>query len=134
MDPEERLRRFEDVRARLIEDGGDVAVVVEGTRDAAALRELGVTGEVLVYNRGETMNAFADRLRTRGRLIVFFDWDRKGGQLARLLLQQLGGAVRLDLDLRKEFARVSLVKCVEDLPAAWRTLSRRASERRDSGA
>lgn len=128
MDPQRRLERFERALEELVALNETTAVVVEGSRDAAALRELGVVGDILVYNEGHSMIEFCDRVRDRMTLICLFDWDRKGGQLTRLLQAQLGGIVKVDLERRKEFAYVSLVKCVEDLPHALRTLTKRAEE------
>lgn len=130
MDPEQRLERLQEALDQLIETNETSPVVVEGPRDEQALRELGLQGDILVYNQGRNMTDFADRLRGPRDVVVLFDWDRKGGQLARLLQQKLSGVVRMDLELRKEFARVSLVKCVEDLPSALRTLDRRAMGRK----
>ncbi len=118
MEPEDRLRRLNQALAELAEASHDVPILVEGIRDEAALRALGVRGEVIVYNRGGSMLDMADRLRGRPRLILLFDWDKKGGQLVRLLRQQIEGQVQIDLETRRELAKVSLVRCVEDLPAA----------------
>jgi 5S rRNA maturation endonuclease (ribonuclease M5) len=128
MDPQERLDRLERALALLAELSHAAPVLVEGAHDLEALRELGVDGEILVYNRGGRMTDLADRLRARPLVIVLFDWDRKGGHLTRLLKEQLGG-VRLDLDVRKELATVSLVRCVEDLPHAKAALERRLERR-----
>ena len=129
MKPEERLERFQDLVAELVEANESSPVVVEGTRDAVALRSLGLQGEIIVYNRGTNMTNFADGLRRRRKVLVLFDWDQKGGQLTRLLREKTGDSLRLDLTLRKELARVSLVKCVEDLPHSARLLAKRARER-----
>lgn len=124
MDPAERLRRLDAALAALADLADGIPILVEGLHDEAALRALGVSGEIAVYNRGESMPDFAERFRTRPRVVVLFDWDRKGGQLTQRLKEQLGGS-RLGLEIRKEFATVSLVRCVEDLPAARAALLRR---------
>lgn len=131
MDPSDRLERLERALAQLAEDSHDAPVLVEGPNDARALRALGVRGEILVYNRaGVSILDTADRLRARKRLILLFDWDRKGGHLTRLMRDQLEGQVGLDLEIRRELASVSLVKCVEDLPHALENLRRRAEAQR----
>lgn len=129
MDPRLRLERFERALDDLVEANEAAPIIVEGIRDEAALRKLGATGEILVHNRGLGVLSLADKLRGQPRIIILYDWDRKGGQLAQLLRQQLGGVVRLDEEIRRELAHVSLVKCVEDLPAALANLRRRAHER-----
>jgi len=128
MDPAERLARLDRALELLTELSHAAPVIVEGHRDLEALRELGVDGEILVYNRGGSVIALADELRTRPFVVCLFDWDRKGGHLTRLLKQQLGG-IRLDLEVRREFATVSLVRCVEDLPHARAALERRIERR-----
>lgn len=132
MDSDERLERFQELLQELVEANEDAAVLVEGRRDQAALKELGLAGEILVYNQGETMADFAEGLRPRKQIIVLFDWDRKGGQLARLFQQKIAGGVRLDLEFRRRLARLSLVRCVEDLPSALRTIAKRAATRTGS--
>lgn len=131
MEPEERLERLDQALGALDEASRRWPVLVEGLRDEVALRRLGVQGEILVYNRGSGMIALADRLRGREGVVVLFDWDRKGGQLTRLLKGQLAGSIRLELELRKELAQVSQVSCVEDLPSARRVLRQRLGHRED---
>lgn len=136
MNAEERHERLQRCLEDLREANHDAPILVEGTRDVRALRELGLAGEIRVYNAGEPLHAVADRLvRAHRRLIVLFDWDRTGGHLVRRLQEHLAAQADLDLEFRKEFALVSQVKCVEDLPAAVRLWSRRAaatSGRKDS--
>lgn len=130
MDPEERLEKFRAIVAELSEANEASPVIVEGIRDERALRELGLSGRIVIYNRGVGMANVADHLRGERALIVLFDWDRKGGQLSHLLQRHGSGGPNLDLRFRRELARLSPVKCVEDLPAALRTLTRRATERK----
>ena len=125
MDPAQRLERLDQALERLEDAGPEALILVEGIRDAEALSELGVHTPVRVYNQGRPMLEVAESLRGEKRVIVLFDWDRKGGQLTRLLKEQLGATHRLDFEIRRELAIVSLVKCVEDLPHARRTLLKR---------
>lgn len=129
MNPIDRLRRFERVIEDLREAAKSSPIIVEGPRDAAALVTLGVHTNVHVYNQGVRMVDFVDQFRDHDRIVVLFDWDRKGGQLTRLFKNQLGGHSRLDLTLRGQFTRLSPLKCVEELPTAYRILQERAGVR-----
>lgn len=131
MEPAERLERLDRALDEIAVAAREAPLVVEGKRDEAALRELGVEGEIIVYNQGGSMVDFAERLRDRKRIIVLFDWDRKGGHLTQRLRELLSGTMKLDTDIRRELATVSLVRCVEDLPAARRALQKRSEPRRE---
>jgi 5S rRNA maturation endonuclease (ribonuclease M5) len=116
----------------LVDDNDATPVLVEGLRDERALRELGLRGEIQVYNSGKGMIETAHQLsHTHRRVIVLLDWDRKGGQLVRRLQEQLHAQVELDLDYRKEFALVSGVRSVEDLPSALADITLRAQQTGD---
>lgn len=130
MDAEERLARLDAALESLREANRRAPAIVEGMRDAAALRELGFDGEIIVYNQepGGVLD-LADRLRTRPLVIVLFDWDRKGGQLTKTLRQNLAGSVKVEWEGRKELAIVSTVRCVEDLPHARRHLEKLVERR-----
>ena len=66
------------------------AIVVEGIKDITALRGLGLTGPIhsLV---GHSVVSLADELASVGTLLILFDFDRRGEQLARQLSTQLEG-------------------------------------------
>jgi 5S rRNA maturation endonuclease (ribonuclease M5) len=127
VDTKERHERMSVCLEALKLENSHTAVLVEGSRDEKALRKLGLEGEIIVYNAGQTLGATADTLaRRHKRLIVLFDWDRTGGHLVKRLTEHLATQVDLDLTYRKEFAIVSQVRCVEDLPAAVRLIEDRA--------
>jgi len=125
VDAEERLARLDAALERLREANQHAPMIVEGMRDAAALRELGFDGEIIIYNQepGGLLD-LADRLRTRVLVILLFDWDRKGGQLTKTMRENLAGSVKVEWEGRKELAIVSTVRCVEDLPSARRHLAK----------
>jgi 5S rRNA maturation endonuclease (ribonuclease M5) len=66
------------------------AIVVEGIKDITALRGLGLTGPIhsLV---GHNLVSLADELASVDTLLILFDFDRRGEQLARQLATQLEG-------------------------------------------
>ena len=106
-----------------------IVVLVEGEKDRATLRDLGVRGRILLVHSGHRLGALADRVQAHGsRVIVLTDWDREGGHLAQRLAELLDdGRVTFDLEFRRRLARAVQreVVHVEGL-ATW---ARRAADR-----
>lgn len=123
-----RLDRLEEaldaLRAASNEDR--VPILVEGDKDEAALRHLGVLGPVLKVHDGNTLFAFVENLsRTHREAILLTDWDRTGGRLAQRLREACGAnSVKLDEAHRKAlaFAVGGHVKTVESLDTHLDTL------------
>jgi 5S rRNA maturation endonuclease (ribonuclease M5) len=88
-------------------DPGTV-VVVEGERDRASLRKLGLPGTILKLHHGRALSGTAHDLVGRTRhVIVLTDWDTEGGHLAQRLRGFLEAeSLVLDLDYRRRFARI----------------------------
>lgn len=85
---EEEFRRG---LAHLVElSGSGVVVVVEGLKDVAALQRLGLSGLIITLS-GQSVVDVADKLAEYERVLVLFDFDRRGEQLARQLVRQLRG-------------------------------------------
>lgn len=123
----EFLETWEGLCAESAEPG--TCVVVEGERDRASLRRLGLPGAIALVHQGRSMSRLAQELATAGAtLIVLTDWDVEGGHLAqRLRLLLAPGPARVDFDYRRRLARIlhgELVH-VEGL-AGW---ARRTAER-----
>ncbi|MFW9830927.1 MAG: hypothetical protein ACFFD8_04065 [Candidatus Thorarchaeota archaeon] len=88
---ERLIERFEKGLQRLIElSNEDVPIVVEGIKDITALRGLGLTGPIHSL-AGHNIVSLADELTHYRRLLILFDFDRRGGQLTRHLINQLEG-------------------------------------------
>lgn len=125
--------RIDELRAaieELVEANATRPILVEGQHDVAALREFGCDGEILLVHAGEHIIEVADRIaRSHREAVLLTDWDRKGGQLARLVQDNLMGRVKLDTELRKRLARFAAVKDVESLPSYVRMLEWELAER-----
>lgn len=102
----ERYERVLDTLEALREGSRTAPVVVEGKRDREALERLGVRGEVVTLNSGTSIFGLCETLaREHEEVIVLTDWDRRGGQLCRLLREGLAAnGVRCDVDLRAQLA------------------------------
>ena len=99
---------FADLLDRLRAEGETpgTVIAVEGTRDRAALRRLGLGPAVMLVHRGRSMSRWVHELgpSTR-RVVVLTDWDRAGGELAARLRDHLRAShVDCDLELRRRLA------------------------------
>lgn len=124
---EEAKRIFEGLRER---SGSGVAIVVEGRRDEAALRKLGVVGVVhCLKARGESGARFLEKLDGLDGVVLLTDFDREGGELRLWLYQELSrrGVRADDFAWRRirSLARTE-VRSVEELPRFLRSVEARA--------
>jgi 5S rRNA maturation endonuclease (ribonuclease M5) len=83
---EERLEQLEKVIDDLEDASIQTPIIVEGKRDVLALKLLGITTNVVSMNKGVSIFSLAESMSRKHRqVIVLTDWDRRGGQLARML-------------------------------------------------
>ena len=89
-------------------------------RDVAALKKMGITKNVMPLNKGKSVFSFCEDLSKRtNAAIVLTDWDRRGGQLARMLKEGLeANGVRVNNRVRTQIVILSKkeVKDMESMP------------------
>src|SRR5260370_35848473 len=84
---ERAIRIFQDLQ---VQSEAGVPIIVEGRRDEAALRKLGIKGTILCLKAtGEPRFRFIERLDGSKRAIVLTDFDREGRELGKWLFQEL---------------------------------------------
>jgi 5S rRNA maturation endonuclease (ribonuclease M5) len=116
----DQLALLEKVLARLIASNRRDPVLVEGKRDVAALRILGLEGEILVLNRGKSIVERCEGIaRMHDHVILLTDWDWKGEELHEKIkrgLQSTG--VKADDSFWQALKRFcgGGTRTVEDLP------------------
>ncbi len=95
-------------------------VLVEGMRDAEALKRLGYRGQIEVISRREAHVDLAEEVAGRSRkVLILSDFDREGGRINREihpLLESRG--VRVEADMRRRIGRLMAAlgtRAVEDL-------------------
>jgi 5S rRNA maturation endonuclease (ribonuclease M5) len=134
LSPEERLEQLERVFEELEVLSDTVPIIVEGARDLQALKRLGITKNVLPLNKGKSVFGFCEDLSKRTRqAVVLTDWDRRGGQLARMLKEGLGtNGVRVNDRIRTQIVILSKkeVKDMESMPTFIERLKARAVSQR----
>lgn len=119
----ERLEALDRVLDDLRELNASIPVLVEGKRDVAALRALGLPGEILMVHSGNALIDVCDALAERyTEVVALTDWDRTGGHIMRHLRDNLRGRVKLHREIRKTLATYSEVHDIEALPAYLATL------------
>jgi 5S rRNA maturation endonuclease (ribonuclease M5) len=106
----ESMAEFFRLWERLCAESADpgTVVVVEGERDLASLRKLGLPGAIVKLHHGRALSGTAQDLVGRSRrVIVLTDWDTEGGHLAQRLREFLEAeTVELDLEFRRRIARI----------------------------
>lgn len=120
LSPEERLEQLEEVLQELEYLSGQMPVIVEGVRDVAALKKLGISNNVSQLNKGKSIFSFCEDVsKTWGSAIILTDWDRRGGQLARMLKEGLAAnGVKVNDKIRTQIVILSKkeIKDIESLP------------------
>lgn len=126
LDPEETLKELTKILEELSSRAPEQVILIEGQKDRAALALLGVGGEVWQVHGPNSIFSLAERLCTEKKsAVILTDWDRKGGQLARLLRSALvANDVGYDDNVRRRLVRLVKmeIKDIESLPAFFSRL------------
>lgn len=95
----------------------DSAIIVEGKRDSAALKKIGVTGKVLEFHRFQGLSKFADSVSKYQSLIILLDRDRKGRHLTAKIIGQLERRTKIDLSFKRKLVSVTKgkIRFIEEL-------------------
>lgn len=83
------------------------AIIVEGKRDAAALRKLGLSGNVLQFHKFGGMINFADSVAKYKQIIILFDGDRKGRYLTGRAIHLLQRRTKVDLTYKQKLTAIT---------------------------
>lgn len=121
----ERAARLREVMEALYEANKKVPVLVEGRKDAKALRALGLIGEIITLHSGNNLYEFCEDILDRfDKVILLMDWDDKGESLIKTLKTHLNGAgegYSGFRDLLKILCRKD-IKDIESIPKLIETL------------
>jgi 5S rRNA maturation endonuclease (ribonuclease M5) len=124
---ERATRIFQDLQEQ---SSSGVPIIVEGRRDEAALRKLGIKGTIFCLKAtGEPRFSFVERLDGSKRVIVLTDFDREGGELRAWLYQELSHrGILADNQLWRKIRGLARteVRSVEELPSFVRALEIRS--------
>ncbi len=88
----DRANRLKEGLQAAYEANKSVPVIVEGRRDAHALRKLGFSGEIITLHSGKSIYEFCEELTQKyDQVILLLDWDEKGDKLYSTLTENLRG-------------------------------------------
>lgn len=133
---ERKIERIVFLLEKLKDESSEgVLLLVEGQRDAEALRSIGVKSEILaVKSCGESFIDIIERIERCGRkeIILLMDFDRYGREITERLIQNLERAkVKINLSFWREL--LSLVerdlKDIEGLVTYLETLERKSGKK-----
>ncbi len=85
----------------------DCAIIVEGKRDSAALKKIGVSGKVLEFHRFGGMIDFTDSVAKYENLIILFDRDKKGRYLTGKTIQLLQRRTKVNLSYKRKLREIT---------------------------
>lgn len=120
----DRAERLRGVIEYLQEINRAVPVIVEGKRDASALRSLGLTGDIITLHNGSSLYDFCDDIAGRfHRVVLLLDWDRKGEDLNRVLSKHLSGHWE-EFSSFRELLRILCQKEIKDIEGIPKLLKR----------
>lgn len=123
MDDEQTLQELEELVDELTEENRSTPVIVEGDKDINALRKLGLTGEIIRFNKGQSVSNFCDLIAQKYRKIILLtDWDWRGGRLGTSIRKHLENRVECDMTYRQSFAKRCMCRTVEGIPKWIETL------------
>ncbi|TAL26985.1 MAG: hypothetical protein EPN94_02185 [Nitrospirae bacterium] len=120
----ERASRLREVFETLCERNKSIPVIVEGKRDATALRELGLDGEIITLHGGQGIYDFCEDISERfHRVIILLDWDEKGEDLNKTLCKHLNGQWE-EFSAFRELIKILCQKDIKDIEGIPKLLRR----------
>jgi 5S rRNA maturation endonuclease (ribonuclease M5) len=111
---------------RKLNDEENALVVVEGVRDARALREAGYDGELFMLCHKNNVLTLEETAANFKKIILLLDNDREGKKLSERTRRILDGRVRIDTFYQRELLPASKgkIRHVEELAPYAQRLSR----------
>lgn len=107
-----------------------IPIFVEGKKDLAALRKLGIKGTIIcVKNSGKILIDFLDEVKSK-EIMLFMDFDENGVALAKYITQHLESkGVKVDSTLWMEIKSLIRkdVKDIEGIPSYLERLKKLVS-------
>jgi len=88
----ERAERLREIFSALYEVNKRFPVIVEGKKDAIALKKLGLAGDIITLHSGKNLYDFCeDIIEKFSRVVILLDWDTKGENLYKAIGKNLTG-------------------------------------------
>ena len=111
----ERALRLREVLEALYEINKKIPVIVEGKRDAVALRKLGLMGDIITLHRGVSLYDFCEEISEHyEKVVILLDWDSKGESLSKQLNRHLKGLWE-EFSAFRELFKILCQKDIKDI-------------------
>lgn len=111
----ERAERLREIIEDLSEINKLVPIIVEGKKDAIALRKLGILGEIITLHNGKNLYDFCmDIMERYSKVVILLDWDKKGDNLNKIISENLKGHWE-EYALFRELFRLLCQKEIHDI-------------------
>jgi len=82
-------------------------VVVEGKKDAKALKKLGFCGKIVIFHKFGGLTDFTDSVAQYDNVIMLLDGDRKGKYLTGRIIEKIQRRTRVDLSYKKKLISIT---------------------------
>ena len=126
LNDDERFEALEEILDAIQDMSADHVLLVEGKKDVAALRNLGLDAEIICVQRDGGPLRSAELLSNIGKKgIILTDWDDRGNRLTDDLAHHLSSlCISYDLDIRDRLRNICIkdIKDVESLDSFYRRL------------
>jgi 5S rRNA maturation endonuclease (ribonuclease M5) len=120
------LEELEELLGELREENKTIPIIVEGTKDIAALRKLEITGKILPFNTGQSVSDFCDAIAQKyQKIILLTDWDWRGGRLGSTIKKHLENRVDCNMRYRQMISSQCGCRTVEGLPSWLQTFRKK---------
>lgn len=120
----ERAERLREVFEHLHEINKRIPVIVEGKKDATALKTLGLIGDIITLHNGKNLYDFCDDISQKfPRVVLLLDWDKKGETLNKILSKHLKGHWEEFFSFR-ELLKILCQKEIKDIEGIPKLLRR----------
>jgi 5S rRNA maturation endonuclease (ribonuclease M5) len=115
----ERLEKLEELilELQVMSDIGAI-IIVEGRKDVESLRSLGIKGDIKLSSQKPLIDITEQLSRCGKDIVILTDWDRKGGMVARKIIDYLkayGITPNTDIRGRIGFLVRKRIKDIESL-------------------
>jgi 5S rRNA maturation endonuclease (ribonuclease M5) len=120
----ERAERLRAVIEYLNEINEHIPIIVEGKRDASALKKLGISGEIIKLHNGKNLYDFCDDISQKfPQVILLLDWDQTGDDLFKTITNYLKGQFE-EFSSFRELLRILCQKDINDIEGIPKLLKR----------
>jgi len=111
----ERAERLREVFSALCEVNKRFPIIVEGKKDAIALKKLGLIGDIIILHSGKNLYDFCEDIMERfPKVVILLDWDKKGENLYKSIGKNLRGHWE-EFSALRELIKILCQKDIKDV-------------------